>query len=293
MKKIFNFFNIVMLASAALFITSCGDDTPIDVTSPTITNVTATTPTDVEVGTIVTLTIKGVPGGSPLNSLKVEEDGAVVSADRLTFDGGAVASGTILLLGDNKNGFTKEVTVKVSGTPGEYDYKFTLTDDNQKTDNVTVTINAIGLATTTSEKVYNALGPYAAGLNLSTGKAVEKGSDPANEWAGAHIKDNGNAVVGNTYPWKKEIINWDGAKMRTVAAGTNFDNITKESEIKALYEAGSDITSLSLAVGKVFTVFRDDTYFLVRVKSVEDDGINTGGSGSNVDYSEFEIKQKG
>ena len=61
-------------------------------------------------------------------------------------------------------------------------------------------------------------------------------------------------------------------------------------DVKATFEGSSDIAVAKLVVGDVYVVKKGEDYFLIRVKSVVDDGMNQGGSGSNVDYSEFEIK---
>ena len=239
----------------------------------------------------LTIALKAVKGVGNLSSLNVKENGVNLDPSRFELGGDAVASSTVAILGADQQGFTKEFTLDLPTVTGTYTYLFTVTDANQKTDQVSVEIKVRGLTTITSEKLYNFAGPLASGLNLSTGKAVAKNTDN-NTWPGAHILDAGNDLVGTTnptYPWKGSITNYDGSVIRKVdKAVWNF--AVGLIDVKATFEGSSDIAVAKLVVGDVYVVKKGEDYFLVRVKSVVDDGMNQGGSGSNVDYSEFEIK---
>lgn len=290
MKKVLSFWNVLLLASAAMFVTSCTEEDPIDPTSPTLTEShTFDATQDVEAATTISFTLEGKTGGAPLNSIKISENDEVLATDRFTVDGATPVSGTIAMVGADKQGFTKTIEITLPETTGKYKYSFTVTDDNQKSDVVSLEVNVAGLTVITSERLYNVLGPFAGALNLSSGKAVLKGD---NNWAGAHIIDQGNSGDAENHPWRAEIGNWDNAVLRQLPGTVDFDAPKNETQIKALYEGGTTVVSMGLEVGKIFTAFRDNEYFLVRVKSVVDDGKNSGAD-SNVDYSDFEIKKKG
>ncbi|MBK8354118.1 MAG: hypothetical protein IPL13_01780 [Saprospiraceae bacterium] len=122
----------------------------------------------------LTIALKAVKGVGNLSSLNVKENGVNLDPSRFELGGDAVASSTVAILGADQQGFTKEFTLDLPTVTGTYTYLFTVTDANQKTDQVSVEIKVRGLTTITSEKLYNFAGPLASGLNLSTGKAVAK-----------------------------------------------------------------------------------------------------------------------
>jgi len=294
MKKIFGFWNLLLLASVSVFMASCGDDTidPVDQTSPTLTEThNFDEKVDQDPNNELTITLKAVKGVGNISSLNVKENGVNLDPSRFELGGDAVASSTVAILGADQQGFVKEFDLVLPTVTGTYTYLFTVTDANQKTDQVSVEIKVKGLSTVTSEKLYNFAGPLASGLNLSTGKAVAKNTDN-NTWPGAHILDAGNDLVGTTnptYPWKGSITNYDGSIIRKVASSVWTSSIGI-LDVKVAFESSSDLVVAKLAVGDVYVVKKGEDYFLIKVKSVVDDGMNQGGSGSNVDYSEFEIK---
>lgn len=295
MKKIFGFWNLLLMASASLFMVSCGDDTddPIDVTSPTVTE---THTFDASVGQDpvqpIVFTIKAVKGVGKLASLNIKENGSNLATSRFTIDGDTEVSSTVALLGSDQDGFTKTVSIIAPSTSGKYTYLFTVTDANQKSDDVSLEVTIAGVTTITSEKVYNLAGPLSSGLNLSDGKAVAKNTDN-NTWPGAHILDAGNDLVGSnpvTYPWKGSINGYDGSVIRKTSSA-NWTAVIGQSQIKSYFDSSSDVATAKLVVGDVYVVKKNDDYFMIRVKSVVDDGEDGGGTGTNLDYSEFDIKQ--
>lgn len=294
MKKIFGFWNLILLASVSLFMVSCEDDTddPINVTSPTITE---THTFDASVGQDpalpIVFTIKGIKGVGKLNSLNIKENGTNLPVSRFTIDGDIENSSTVLLLGSDQDGFTKTVSIVAPTTSGKYTYLFTVSDANQKSDDVSLEVTIAGLSTITSERVYNLAGPLASGLDLSTGKAVAKSMD-SETWPGAHILDAGNDLVAGTFPWKGAIKNYDGSVIRKTA-NSNWTAAIGQGQIKSFFDASSDLATATLVVGDVYVVKKNDSYFMIRVKSVVDDGkdISPEPYTHNLDYSEFEIKQ--
>jgi len=289
MKKIFGFWNLMFLVASSLFIVSCGtDEDPISSKGPTATEThTFDASADQDASTAIEITVKGVKGDADLKSLTVKEDGVNLDATRFTVDGAAASSSAILLLGADKQGFSKTFAITAPQTSGTYKYEFVLADDNAKTNTVSLEVKVKAASTITSEKMYNYLGPLAGGLDLITGKAVVKGSDANNEWATAHIRDNGNDVVGDTYPWKGEFIPWRGSIVRSVSA-SSWDATFSPKQIVALFDGGTtDLASVKMKVGDVYAVKNNTNYFLIRVKEVVDDN----NANQNEDYSSFEIKQ--
>ncbi len=292
MKKIFGFWNLMLLATASLFITSCtkDEDPPINLTSPTITEThTFDASQGQDPAQPIVFTIKGVKGVGSLASLNIKENGTNLDVSRFTIDGDAAVSSTVILLGADQQGFTKTISIDAPTQSGKYTYLFTVTDANQKTDDVSLEVTIAGVSTITSEKIYNLAGPLASGLNLTTGKAVAKSTD-SETWPGAHILDAGNDLVGATYPWKGAITSYDGSVIRKTLT-SNWTAALGQSQIKSYFDNSSDVATAKLVVGDVYVVKKNDTYFMIRVKSVVDDGLHSGGAGTNLDYSEFEIKQ--
>jgi len=296
MKKIFGFWNLMLLVTGSLFIVSCGEEgDPIDGTSPTVTQSHTFDETKgQDPSTPVVFTIKGVKGASELRSITVQENNVELTTDRFKVDGVIPASSTILLLGADKQGFSKEFSINLPANTNTYTYKFTITDESNKTDVVTVDVKVEGLTTITSEKMYNYLGPATrpGGMDLSTGKAVFKGPDPdeAKGWPGADIRDDGNNLVGEKKPWKGSFIPWGGSTVRKINNSASFETTISKAQIVELFNNGSsDLTIAKMIKGDVYVVKNGSDYYLVKIKEVVDDGKDEG-TDINSDYSEFEIK---
>ena len=289
MKKIFGFWNLMLLVTGSLFIVSCGtDEDPITSKGPTATEThTIDATANQDPGAKIEFTVKGVKGDAELKSITVKEDGVNLDVTRFTVDGATPSSSAILILGADKQGFSKVFAITAPTVSGTYKYEFVLADDNAKSNTVSIEVKVKAVETITSEKMYNYLGPLAGGLDLLTGKAVVKGSDANNEWGSAHIRDNGNDVVGSTYPWKGEFIPWKGSVVRSVAL-SSWETTVSSKQIVALFDGGtSDLASAKMKVGDVYAVKNGTNYFLIKVKEVNNDGSAT----KNDDFSSFEIKQ--
>ncbi|MBK7741434.1 MAG: hypothetical protein IPI42_13070 [Saprospiraceae bacterium] len=289
MKKLFGFWNLMLLVGASLFVVSCNpDDNPTSSKGPTVTEThTFDATKDQDPLLPIIITVKGVKGDADLKSLTVKENGTNLDVDRFLVDDNDPSSAAILLLGADKQGFTKVFEIDPVAKTGAYKYEFVLTDEKNNTNTVALEVNIKTVATITSEKMYNYLGPLAGGLDLLTGKAVVKGADVNNEWATAHIRDNGNDVVGNTYPWKGEFIPWKGSVVRKTD-NSNWDLTVSPVQISSLFDNGlTDLATVKMKVGDVYVVKNGDHYFMIKVKEVSDDG----SASKNEDFSSFEIKQ--
>jgi len=279
----------MLLVGASLFVVSCNpDDNPTSSKGPTVTEThTFDATKDQDPLLPIIITVKGVKGDADLKSLTVKENGTNLDVDRFLVDDNDPSSAAILLLGADKQGFTKVFEIDPVAKTGAYKYEFVLTDEKNNTNTVALEVNIKTVATITSEKMYNYLGPLAGGLDLLTGKAVVKGADVNNEWATAHIRDNGNDVVGNTYPWKGEFIPWKGSVVRKTD-NSNWDLTVSPGQISSLFDNGlTDLATVKMKVGDVYVVKNGDHYFMIKVKEVSDDG----SASKNEDFSSFEIKQ--
>lgn len=279
----------MLLVGASLFVVSCNpDDNPTSSKGPTVTEThTFDATKDQDPLLPIIITVKGVKGDADLKSLTVKENGTNLDVDRFLVDDNEPSSAAILLLGADKQGFTKVFEIDPVAKTGAYKYEFVLTDEKNNTNTVALEVNIKTVATITSEKMYNYLGPLAGGLDLLTGKAVVKGADVNNEWATAHIRDNGNDVVGNTYPWKGEFIPWKGSVVRKTD-NSNWDLTVSPGQISSLFDNGlTDLATVKMKVGDVYVVKNGDHYFMIKVKEVSDDG----SASKNEDFSSFEIKQ--
>jgi len=279
----------MLLVGASLFVVSCNpDDNPTSSKGPTVTEThTFDATKDQDPLLPIIITVKGVKGDADLKSLTVKENGTNLDVDRFLVDDNEPSSAAILLLGADKQGFTKVFEIDPVAKTGAYKYEFVLTDEKNNTNTVALEVNIKTVATITSEKMYNYLGPLAGGLDLLTGKAVVKGADVNNEWATAHIRDNGNDVVGNTYPWKGEFIPWKGSVVRKTD-NSNWDLTVSPVQISSLFDNGlTDLATVKMKVGDVYVVKNGDHYFMIKVKEVSDDG----SASKNEDFSSFEIKQ--
>lgn len=286
--KNLSILSIVMFITISFFMVSCDPTETIINKPPTITESHSFDATKRDAAFPSTITLKAVKGDATLKSITIKENGVELDPKRFKVDETDATSSTIVLSGADKEGFTKDIKITFLSVSKNYNYSFTVVDDNQESSTVSLDVNVIGVKTYSSEKVYNIKGPLAGGLDISTGKSVVKGLDGANEWAGAHLLDEGNDVVGNTYPWKGSITPWGGSIMKATSI-SNADFIAGPVSIFSLYDNGqAGIMSLKLTEGKFFTIKNGDNYYLLKVKTVFNDG-KSSGEDANLDYSEYEI----
>lgn len=292
MKNIFGYLNLALFAASMVFITSCGEDDPI--VNPTAPSITESHDflASMEPGDAITMKLSGVKGSSTLKTISVSENDSPLGVDKFTFGGASQVSSTFLLSGSDTSGFTdKLLVITLPTTGGDYKYSVTLTDSKSKTDKISVDVTAVALEDISSDTLYNSLGPLQGGLEFFGGTHVWKGSDANNPWKGAHIVDNGNSGDASNHPWKGEIIRHENTVLRKPGGAVSFADVINSTQIKALHDSGTDIETLKLTPGDVFTAERDGIYYLVKITDAKDDGKNSGND-SNLDWSKYEIKHK-
>ncbi len=133
MRKVSFLSKLFIVLMAGFMLASCGEDL-----DPVVA-VTGAPTAAVNAGETVNLTIKGTKGSAQLKTLQFLQDGQVIDASRLSGD---VASGTHLITGADKDGFTYNVGIKVHDN-GSASYEVVLTDDNGNTDNESFTVEVI------------------------------------------------------------------------------------------------------------------------------------------------------
>ncbi len=133
MRKFSFLSKVLAVVTLGMFMASCGSEL-----DPVVA-VTNTPTSAVNAGEVFNISVKGTVGTAQLKTLQFLQDGQVIDAARLSGD---VASGTHLITGADKDGFTYSVGIKAHDS-GSATYEVVLTDDNGKTDNETFTVDVI------------------------------------------------------------------------------------------------------------------------------------------------------
>ncbi len=133
MRKISLIPKLLIVLFAGFMLASC-----VDTLDPVVA-VTGTPTAAVNAGEVINITVKGTKGDVPLKTLQFLQDGQVIDASRLSGD---VASGTHLIQGNDKEGFTYNVGIAVHSS-GTATYEVVLTDEDGKTDNESFNVEVI------------------------------------------------------------------------------------------------------------------------------------------------------
>lgn len=312
MKK----FQYLLFAFAAvtmsLVATSCGeDDTVIVVNDPPAMILLSTDPTGVngdyqttsfetdKVGEFVYFGLEAAKGTGTLQSLLVNENGAKLGTDRLSFrdlsDGSDIpANNSLLITGTNVDGFAIEVGVKLQEDLSTSTYTFELTDENGETAILTIDVTTFDPTTpldkTLMGTLLNQAGPAGQGaLDLDDG--IGTGATTG-DFEIAEIRDMGidNGPVATN--WRQQIGIINGTEMRvpgtTALENFDFDLVDNKEAIIALYDASDNLpnevdgipATNALLEGDILVVRRpsDDRYYLLRIASInataDDNGDN-------------------
>jgi hypothetical protein len=127
----------LLLAMSAMLMTSCEDDI-IDTGGggldgdPTIALLEGTdvisSDAAVAANTEFTVRVSALAGDAELNTFEVIQDGALVDRSRFSIDGVQASTETVLLFGDDRNGFTYDVTITAHEEGVISAYAFEVTD---------------------------------------------------------------------------------------------------------------------------------------------------------------------
>lgn len=93
------------------------------------------TDSQVDPGSIFTVTLQAAKGTADLNSLTIEEDGVRIEdfGNRLTIAGSAAPAAAVLIPDANADGFTWDITIKAQEDNRKALYNFVVADDNGNT----------------------------------------------------------------------------------------------------------------------------------------------------------------
>lgn len=294
------------LVLTALFFSSCGEDTPGGGgTDPLGPDIQFLSDTDVlsgdatlEVGSSFTVRVSLTTGDAKLNTLEITESvsgstAAKLETSRFSVNGGAVTSNNpLLIVGTDKDGVTYDITITPSATEADGDvtlYSFNVADESSETDfvdiQITSEVSTTPIDNSLSGVLLNQAGPAGTG-----GLDLDDGAGTGSTTMGSELRDMGIDCTETGENWRAEFGTINGADMRAVNLNNlsetfSFDNVSTKDEIIDAYNKGTALTdgvstapncdetavtdvSGTVAVGDMFTVFANDTYYLVMVEEI-------------------------
>lgn len=282
----------VIATGLALFLASCETE-PVPVAGPTISKVLsngADTLTVFEDSSFV-VNITASAGDADLTTINVKQDGQNVDIARLVFDGDPAGSNPSPLAATFASGFSWEVTITADLSASSV-YEVIVTDVEGQADTTSFEIFTVAVPdpatpvdVRTAILLLNQGGPVnTGGLDIETGTSTGTSMDADS----SDLHDNG---IDTNLPldenWNQTFKPANGADLRQVPAGADYDLILTKEEVAAAYEEGTSIseTPAKVQTGDVFVVRTGagNTY-LMKVTNVV---VTTA---DNADYYEFEVK---
>jgi hypothetical protein len=255
--------------------------------------------TDAELiaGTPFTVRLRMQDGDNPLQALRIEENGTLLSFNNLSFANGLTANNPLLIPAADQQGASYDVTITPSRSEeGIFNYSFRLTDTSNPplSDQTDLSITYVPepgtpLDSTLTGVLLNQGGPAGTGgLDLDTGTST------GSQNTAAEIRDLGldcTIVPGTAETWRRQIGSVNGANMvavdpMDVSENFSFDAVDIQEMIIAAYDAGrtlsdgtstncgtgatTNVTDVSDAVevGDLFAVQANGTYYLIRIDEV-------------------------
>jgi len=222
--------------------------------------------------------ITAAPLGADLSTIAVYNDGELINAENLAFNGVDFDNNPYSLVGDDVSGFDlADVLVSITEA-GIYNLTFEVTDTLGEiaiTEEIRVAAGTPITNQYTASLLSNADGPAGptepipvlGGLDLDTGENVSVNASEAD------IIDLGIVDPVNDPTWRQQISGANGTTLR--AANTsgpellNFDNINFRETIIAAFDDGVDAApSEVVEVGNIFIANRGGDYFIMTVTSI-------------------------
>ncbi len=233
----------------------------------------------------IEIDLVGTAGSSPLSTISVFEDGALIlDTDRLACNEltNKFTSNPNNLEEDDKDGFNKMFFIQSSSIVGTSVYTITITDEagNEASVDYTITLEDIATPFTntwTNVRMYNNSGPQFGAIDLDSGTNVSSSNGDAD------IVDSG---FDGGSDWAKTIEPLGSTDLRSVDPAVTFDGTTSREMLVAAFDAGTSLSKTGeLAVGSTYAAKINNDYYLLTVTEV----VET--SGDNEDYFVFSIKQ--
>ncbi len=233
----------------------------------------------------VSINLVGTPGSSPLVSISVLQDGALITElDRLACNDLSTpfTANPNLLDAADIDGFDKMFFIQSTGVIGTQNYTIVITDEASNEASVDYVIELEELATPLTNQfqgvlLYNNAGPEFGAIDLDSGTSVSSGD------ASADIVDLG---FNGGSDWAKSISPAGSTDLRSITNGATFDSVTSRELLIEAFDAGTSLAQTGeLTVGISYTARINEDYYILTVVDI----VET--SGDNLDFYRFDIKQ--
>ncbi len=244
---------------------------------------------EINVGMSVSYPLDGTIGSSDLSTVSVYENGTLMDAARLDWNGTTPASNPITLDAEHAGGFTMvSLLIRASTEVGTNDYRIVLTDANGLESELTPSITTVLPLTPIDGAImgvlFNQAGPTGTG-----GLDLDEGVGTGSMSTLAEIRDLGIDGDGN---WLRKITTINDSQIKYVRPGMNgvsesftFGGLAYKEELADLFANGVDYSSEVVVIGDLFSVVRDGKYYLIKIANI----IET--TGDNADKYEVDIKK--
>ncbi|HRG66583.1 MAG TPA: hypothetical protein PLV12_12280, partial [Saprospiraceae bacterium] len=190
MKPLFSFSVIAILFT--LLLTACGED-PLVQMDPTLTTTTAANDTIKAVANqFASINISGIKGSAELNGIEIYENDVKVSFDRIRFKGTAVAANPILLITNDRQGFTAEVRLRTQYVDAVSKITISLIDNDGKSVSISRLIKATKQGPGIGYFAANPVNAVAPGTDYGFKFSVTTGSAPLSKIS---VKENGVIIT--------------------------------------------------------------------------------------------------
>ena len=291
---------LLLLAFSGLFLVGCEEDPPIVDPPIVVPPVPPSLDFSTEAGlftTDVTLDIANTfirtgivadAGDAELNSLSVFKDGVLINPDDLriftTIGDDATEIDPVnnpqTITDGFRNSFEWEIRVRTPDFGASSTYAFTVTDTDQETDEISLTVTTevpdTPLDSMLMGVLFNRSGPTGTG-----GLDLDEGLGTGSMSALAEIRDEGGVGAGN---WLRQISGVNGSVIKTLNTDDidnfDFDAITTKEAIIGLFVDGDDLmddgsgtlVTEPIQAGDVFVVFNENNqrYYLLQIAQVNE-----------------------
>lgn len=281
MQKFFYQFAGMALLLGLFITTSCGDPVePPVVLGPEAEFVSEVgflnSDAELQAGEVFNVKVNFLIGDNQLKSVSILEDGSGLATDKFTIDNGALISNNpFLILGADKDGKTYEFGITAHDVIGDITtYTFEVTDDADKTAEVSITITIIAPLTTplntsyTAVIINNADGPSMGGYDLDAGVNTASSSTDAD------FRDKGiDLALPVDQNWIQKIEPVNGATLRmpdfSSIDGFTFDSADNKEALEEAWALGTDFTETDkLAIGDMFMIQNGTDIYLIKVTDI-------------------------
>lgn len=251
---------MMLLAGASIiFLTSCEDDGETTPTAPTITLTAGDTLISadgtVSPDTTITVSWTATKGDAKLESFDITVDGVALAGQAVDIDNA-----------DNEI-YVSSTTITVPSNEGTYTYELTVTDKDDVTGSVSITITveetvvSTPFTSTETGQFYHVGGSLKGAYSLVTDEEKSSG-DPDTDKSMIN-----NDAAGATFTGS--FTSGDGTMYVKAATSFDYDNATVESATAA-YAAGTASTTVTdPAANDVYIALNGSTYMVVKITAVD------------------------